>query len=366
MKKISAFVANFNELTTSLINGKEYSNYLGLQSYANLNQMARYRKFGRFGILPLAQRGKSSIGGIYGLKIVPNLPFKEWPLVLLLEYDTCYTLAPNFKYLPSLAVARYSNSRKVYDYLNKELKSFQQVVRTVFNFFNSEDDLDLLLTHFSDTSCRPGASSRDSSSINIYLKLLSKINPCPAHLKFRKEVELFRKDDSYLPNSIRKDDFGIWYANLVNKAAMRLLKLKEKDNNLLWNSLLTIHGEDASMRNVKISHNIDEMSTSRFSLNKVARKLEITKDISEHPLHITIKPLGMHNTNYTGAEHLIAAAVLDEEHKDPLAAFNALVSGAYWAGHNMKKALPKIHNQMLNLCKREGWTDAEFALSMMI
>ena len=364
---LSNFISNFETLTDNLIDDDKYYNYLGLLSFDKGNKMNKFSKFGRFGILPLAQEHTEGYSGIFGLQIIPNKGWMEWPLVnLLAGNDTCYTLAPNYKLLPSHCLAKYAVKKKTFDYIRNGISSLKDVLGPVFQLFDSLEKYEILDDYFSNISFRPTEGRSHDTTITQYIDLLIKLNPNDTHAKYREEVEKMRKEDTYIPISIEKEELGVWYTSLTNKLGARALVLEEKVNDLYWNSLLTIHGMDGCLEYADISHYTDTIAPSRSSLGSIARNVEITDEVVENPLHIIINPLVANASQYTGAEHLIAAAVLDEEHKDPLAAFNALVSGAYWAGHNMKKALPKIHNQMLNLCKREGWADAEFALSMMI
>ena len=364
---LTDFVSNFEKTTTPLLNNDIYYNYLGLMPIDKNSELIKYLKFGRFGILPIAKQRKEGYSGIYGLQIQPNQPWHKWPLVQILTgYDACSTLAPSYEKLPAMIMAKATTKKKLFDYLHGGIHKLLEVSPSIFNLFNASADINLLKNCFGDIANCPTQGHNHDSTIEKYISFITTLNNSPQHIFYRKEVERMRKDESYVPHSIAKKELGIWYTSLVNKAAVRSLDLSNQSNHLFWECLTLLHGMNGCMEFENVSHYTQDTYNSKFSLGSVALEIDITETIKSHPLHITVKPLAKHNTNYTGAEHLIAAAVLDEEHKDPLAAFNALVSGAYWAGHNMKKALPKIHNQMLNLCKREGWTDAEFALSMMI
>ena len=98
----------------------------------------------------------------------------------------------------------------------------------------------------------------------------------------------------------------------------------------------------------------------------LARKanLDKIKNYSIHLANIT-EAIKEHRTAYTGKEHFEAAAIVAEVDKNAALSFDYLASGAYWAAHNMPKALDQIEKQMCGLAKQENWKDVLDAFDFM-
>ena len=358
--KFDEFLKEFNSCYKGITDMGFYTEYVGLVPFPWEHLKSKYFSFGRFNIVPLTYFSEIDADP-FGLKIIPDRGWEDWPLVQMSTFDSCLTLADNYSKAPAAIILEYLSDYEIFLDFKSSKDRYRKIASPIFKLFCADSDLDLLYNYISTER------DKDINEENEYVKLLKSIMPDQFHLNYRAQLDEMIQSKNCLPSTPSMANFGIWHSSILNKIAMRFRRLKQPNEELLWLAFQNIHGIDAFPLSANLSHRTSSSWQARSFISAISSYIDgEEEEIKHHPLFPAVEAIKHSLTNYTGAEHLIAAAVLDEEHKDPLAAFNALVSGAYWAGHNMKKALPEIHNQMLNLCNREGWTDAEFALSMMI
>ena len=360
--RLQVFLENILEYSTIVNTNKKYIDTICFELIDHDRIIkSRNSRFFRPDVLAI---GFHSIGNIvYGLQITPDKPWKEWPLVHITSQGSCNFLAPDYRYLSPFLIAYYACCSEQYrQSLKNKNETLNSVVENVYGFYGAKElfpTMEKLIHQDVSNDC-------NEFNENLYLDWVLTLIPTAEHKLFRRELSRMMNDSSYIPDISCKENYGIWYNALLKKVTVRKTKLNIIDELLLLECLVSRHGINSFPRNGKLSHHSQNSWQGIKCMSYLAKKSgDINfKKYSEHIAYI-IDAIKLHKTVYTGKEHFEAAAIVDEVEGKAALSFDYLASGAYWAGRNMRKALPLVEQQMFELAERENWEDIVVAMNFM-
>ncbi|SHJ38592.1 hypothetical protein [Aquimarina spongiae] len=313
-----------------------------------------HRKFGKYDV---------------ALRLTPNANWNNWNLVRVNSKNSAYTISNNIFSLPILRQRMLAEHDKVFVEFKDRFEKFESEVKPTYEILGILDQLDFMRVYVNDSTNIPNGTD----GVDRYLKFLYRYDSSESHKIFREKLSEMIKLKDLMPNSVTGQDFGAWdqlFRNIVARRGVDYSNAIPLDqlSPILWNAFVLPHGFDTVGH--QLSHYPDTGTPPEILIKDIARLLtadyyEFSSSITEHPLYSAAKAISEKGGSYVGVEHAEAAAILDDKLKDPVGAWNALVSAAFWAGINNggEKMQITLWDQAIWLSKKEDWKDVYSVLS---
>lgn len=364
------FLTKLDSITNPALAESDYKPALGITIAVEQEKLNRLLSKGRWDMFFLSS--KKTTGLAYGMRIIPNLPYTKWPIYITYKYERPFLYCDSIQsLLGTLLFDRFDLSARVIESCKSDMDWRNEIAAPFLELFEGQkawkDAQDFLFDNIpSDFS--------ESAQLSRIMAFEAIQDPSEARQLFRSTLQAMIEDEDLIP-IIDKEKLGIYQLWLINAIAVRMAY--EYDHyspteyeNILWSCFTQTQGYDPVTINTYQTHSL---GTSPYGpIDRITKGLKIIKsDWSEslikHPLYAALQSFLEKGSNgYNGLEHFHAAALFDDHHKDPLSAFNALVSGSYWAGRNQHSLLPPVARQAIILCEKEGWEDAAKAIAYQL
>lgn len=302
-------------------------------------------------------------------RIVPTAPWREWPLTRIVRKSGAYTIATSITGLPLLRFFGLVRKRKVLEQFVERFDGFEAAVAPIYRTLGIPEEIAFLRAYVDDPANVPDGSDQEQR----YVAVLKHYDRSQSHSAYRDALSaMIENPDIVRPDGVAEHDFGAWDPTFRNAVARRAVdtSLSIPLNDLapiLWSAFRLPHGLDSvrfDLSHLPIHFPHPEVLLQDIAGLLAASYYEFAPEITDHPLYRAAPQIAEKRRGYTGVEHAEAAALLADQHQDPLGAWNALVSAAFWAGLSQEDEALQVTlwDQAIWLCEKEGWTDAHTVL----
>ncbi|MET6997334.1 hypothetical protein [Chitinophaga defluvii] len=327
-----------------------------------------YLKKGYWHILPLGHDSYS----VYGLRIMPDKKWEEWPVVVFNDLHSAVTIAPDSSAaLPLIRYQIITGDQEMFTYMLEGWNRYKALALPLQKILGNTADLDefkqFLEAHKPDDS--PG--NEDA----LFLKLWYLYDTTAAHKAMRTAITEMEENDEYLPSLSPDKSYGIWQTRLYHLFARHLdishVEKALKDAKLTAN-IITAFDEPLCYDNEyggisQFPNRAIEPDSLSVDLAALILTEEDNKWVQADPLFPVMQELTQkRKSKYIGTAHMEAAALLDDQLDRPLRSWNALVSAAYWSGKNLQETALPAWEAAIYLCKKNKWKDALMALEYQL
>lgn len=323
-------------------------------------------KKGFWSVMPFAFNGRANI---LSLKLSPDKSIKQSPVVTFdMVYEECFTLAPDLQATIPMSYLRFMDDSEVIAEFQEQMEVAVNLSKPFFDYLGG-GDLDFLkLFLFSEGNqerFKDAANFEDS----FFKEFWDHYYSTPEQKSAFQLFEKLKEKRTYLPD-YKPTNYGIWneyVGNVLAKRALGLLNMEDEEKwQHLWHCAQLPHGFDCDNNgfdHYKISlGNSDSLVrdiSESFNSGWEEQYAIFPKEVQEHPLFEATEAIRINGQyGYTGEKHLVAAVRLEEEYKDPVAAWNALISASYWAGRRERLDLvERAWKQAIDLSEKNGWIE---------
>ena len=321
-----------------------------------------YKK-GFWSVVPFAFDGNDVIG----VRVIPNSNVKDLPIVKSCsKVGTSITFSPNLESLVVFGIIEYLGDKEDCEFLLEDFEDFEDLSKPLFNYVKSKTNLSYFKTYISEINVDDFFKDEVKANEEMFKTLWLHYNDTTVE---KSKDELFTKlinNPSYIPNNL-DIDYGVWNTFVNNTLAQRAISYGIESSNYwkyIWKGALESHGFDPAIASIKESKPYHRIGN--YAIKHIASYLNpknkgfydsIPDEYKNHPIFEATQEIYLNNKTYVGDKHLVAAAILDEEHNDPLGAWNALITASYWAGVNSPGAIPIYWKAAITLAERYNWTE---------
>ena len=349
-----------------LYKGKETGDLFGFtfeHEEDEIKSIINLYKKGFWSVVPFAFDGTS----IIGVRMLPNFKVNQMPVVEYYpELGSSITFSPNLESIVTFGNVRNLKTKKYCGYILEDLEDTDKLSAPLFEYFESENNLEVLSKYLSEINTDDFFKDDVKAKEEIFKTLWSYYNNSTIE---KSKNELFNSlinDSFYIPNSIDAD-FGVWNTFVNNTLAQRAASYNIETSNYweyIWKGALEAQGFDTASVNITKTRPYPNLAkyemkyvASYFDFKNKVFYDQIPEKYKNHPIFEATQEIYLNNKTYVGDKHLVAAAILDEEHNDPLGAWNALITASYWAGVNSPGAIPIYWKAAITLAERYNWTE---------
>ncbi|WP_341907503.1 hypothetical protein [Fluviicola taffensis] len=328
-------------------------------------------KMGFWSIMPFAFNGGANI---LSLKLSPGKPIKESPVVTFDEvYKECFTFAPNLQSTIPMANLRLMNRLIIIEELKKQIEGAVDLSKPFFNYLGGGDLgflKQFLLSEDNQERFKDAANFKDA----FFKEFWDYYYDTPEQKKAFELFEKLKEKRTHLPD-YEPIDYGIWneyVGNILAQRAYGLLHMEDEDKwQYYWHCAKLPHGFDCD------NNSFDKYTISLGNSDSLVRDIAevfdsewedkfamFPEEVHKHPLFEATETIKFEGDyDYAGEKHLEAASRLEEEYKDPIASWNALISASYWAGKRERlDIVEKTWQQAIDLSEKHNWTEISEAL----
>lgn len=307
---------------------------------------------------------------VLAIRLTPKIPsLKKSPIVSFNGgYQECFTFAPDLQTIIPMSYLRFMGKSKVIEELQEEIEGAVNLSKPFFDFLGG-GNLDFLkrflLSEANQERFKDAANLEDA----FYKEFWNHYYGTPEQEKAFQLFEKLKEKRTYLPNH-ESTTYGVWneyVGNVLAKRALSLLHIEDEDKwQHLWRCAQLPHGfdcDDNGFDYYKISlGNSDSLVrdiSESFNSGWEEQYAIFPKEVQKHPLFEATEAIRINGQyGYTGEKHLEAASRLEEEYKDPIASWNALISASYWAGKRERlDIVEKAWQQAIDLSEKNGWIE---------
>jgi len=317
-------------------------------------------KLGYWSLVPFAFGTHNN----YAIKLNPKEKIIKSPIIYINNSDGIL-FSPNLKNFLNFQLLNYLTSQSLLEnIILKNWNEFKEKSSLFLEYTNGEDTLSFLNDYIHSSKIVEYLKNPDLGYSKIYLDFWNHYNKSEKQKIYSKNILSMADDTGYLPK-FENIDFGIWnnrmFNSLAHRAYSRLDLNFDKSKEYYWKYITQQHGFDSLEQDFGIVPN-SSSATSR-AIGNIIDKFNpelntiTSKEILNHPLYDAIQDLRIKRSGYMGEKHVEAAKILDLEHNDPYAAWDALVTASYWAGLNRSKAIEPIWEAAIFLSEKEGWNE---------
>lgn len=326
-------------------------------------------KKGYWSVMPFSFYGYEN-DDILAIQLIPNKNIlQDAPIVSFNEvYQECFTFAPNLQATIPMSYLRFMAKPKVIAELQKRIEGAVDLSKPFFDYLGG-GDLDFLkqflLSEANQERFKDAANLEDA----FYKEFWDHYYDTPEQKNAFELFEKLKEKRTYLPD-YEPINYGIWneyVGNVLAKRAYGLLNMEDEDKwQHYWHCAKLPHGFDCD--NNGFNKYVISLGNSDSFVRDIAEVFDsewenkyamFPEEVQKHPLFEateTIKFEGVYD--YAGEKHLTAAAHLEEEYKDPIAAWKALISASYWAGIRERlDIVEKAWQQAIDLSEKNGWIE---------
>lgn len=329
-------------------------------------ELMQLLKMGFWSVMPFAFNGGANI---LSLKLSPGKPVKESSVVTFDEvYKECFTFAPNLQATISMANLKLMNRLVVIEELKNQIEGAVDLSKPFFDYLGGGDLNFLnqfLLSEANQERFKDAANFKDA----FFKEFWDHYYDTPEQKKAFELFEKLKEKRTYLPD-YEPINYGIWNEYVRNVLAQRaygLLNMEDEDKwQHYWHCAKLSHGFDCDNKS------FDKYTISLGNSDSLVRDIAevfdsewedkyamFPEEVQKHPLFEATETIKFEGDyDYAGEKHLAAATRLEEEYKDPIASWNALVSASYWAGKRERlDIVEKAWQQAIDLSEKHGWTE---------
>ena len=325
-------------------------------------------KRGFWSVAPLCFCGYNG-NNILAIKLTPNKSIKKLPIVTFDEvYKECFTFAPDLQAIIPMSYLRFMGKSKVIEELQEEIEGAVNLSKPFFDYLGG-GNLDFLkqflLSETNQERFKDAANLEDE----FYKEFWGHYYDTPEQNKAFQLFKKLKEKRTYLPD-YEPINYGVWneyIGNVLAKRALGLLNMEYEDKWLhLWHCAKLPHGfdcDDNGFDNYTISLGNSDSLMMDLSLSFDSEWEDqyamFPEEVQKHPIFEATEAIRVNgHYGYTGEKHLEAAIRLEEEYKDPIASWNALISASYWAGKRERlDIIEQAWQQAIELSEKHGWTE---------
>jgi len=335
--------------------------YLSLGfEFENKNEIERCVNIFRSGYWSVAPFAFESYNS-FAIKLVPNNKLFNSQIVAKSNVDF-WTVSPNLSSFITMSWLRFLND---IDIINEEIKEKWELLEKLSlpyrKYTDNLDSLNFLKEYISRKENLIYFENPSDHYTKVYLDFWNHYYNTLQQKEYVQLMSLMIENESYLPDFEIKD-YGIWNTRVYNAIGHRAYNLidieTEKKENHFWQSFIQPHGFDSTEVDFDF---IPYATSSSFQLGGVISKfkpeLGYFSKMSNHPLYEVGQILSKDKSTYNGNAHIEAAKTIDEELKDPVMAWDALVSAGYWSGVNFGSPNMNAWKAAIDLSEKHGWTE---------
>lgn len=306
---------------------------------------------------------------ILAIRLTPEKPLKKSPIVSYNgRYQECFTFSPDLQAIIPMSYLRFMDDSEVIEELQEEIEGAVDLSKPFFDYLGG-GDLDFLKEFlFSEAN-----QERFKDAVNLedtfYKEFWDHYYDTPEQEKAFQLFEKLKEKRTYLPD-YKPTNYGIWneyVRKVLAQRALGLLNMEYEDKwQHLWHCAKLPHGfdcDDNSFDNYVISFGHSDSLVSHLSLSFDSEWEDqyamFPEEVQKHPLFEATEAIRINGQyGYNGEKHLEAASRLEEEYKDPIASWNALISASYWAGKRERlDIVEKAWQQAIDLSEKNGWIE---------
>lgn len=311
----------------------------------------------------------------YGMRITPNMNYKDWPVMSTFDFESTTTLAPNLSLLFYFKYLTLIEDQELFEEYNRLKDKIHTIAKPFLEVVNGIEELKYFEQYFTNNSNLPNSEEK---ILENYLHFWNRYDNSYGHKILRTIITEFMKDNNTYYDEIEYENLGIWKSRILYILVQRVcnLELNLKNNlkieKLLWELFSCLNVYDSE--DINLSHFSNEISTPKselwYCINELGIDIDKRSDyLKKGPLFpalLKMSELYLTNFNlnkYIGIEHMEAAAYYDSELNDPIMAWNCLVCAAYWSGVNTNETLLPAWEAAIYLAEKHGWKDVHVALT---
>jgi len=303
----------------------------------------------------------------FAIKLHPKNKINNSSIVQINNSDGV-TVGANLKTFLPLVNLDFLNDIKIIkeDFIDNR-KEIEEMSLPFRKYTNGLDSLDFFYEYITNPENLDRIEKEGENYHNqTYLDFWNHYNNTQEQKKYSVLIAKLDADEEFYPK-YQEIDYGLWNNRAYNVLGQRAYgDLNSEFKNIekhVWQNLTQTHGFDA----LDVDFDIipDPSSNSSSSLRTIIDEFDpnpdlgnsFSKEIVEHPLYEAIQDLRVRQSGYMGEKHIEAAAILDMEHNDPYAAWDALVTASYWAGQAGSKAIEPMWEAAIYLAEKHNWTE---------
>lgn len=308
----------------------------------------------------------------YGLRIMPEKPWQEWPLVVNVGQYACFTIGQEARlYLPFIVNEAVLQTKSLLKGFCEEWDIFLEKGRPVHEIMEGDEEaLDKLHAFLGDKKNTDGKMKKEA----FYVHFNELFDSKGQFARMIEAVTNMMKKKPYLPDP-EAADFDLWESRVMNMAGTKAyLDTKPKDVERAAAILLRAFETPSCYDPCDAGFSIlpdrgTEGAAPAMRIAGALQRPEIAEleQVASHVLFPAAQALAEKGKDaYAGVEHMEAAALFDDKMKRPLASWNALVSTAYWSGKNLDQTMLPALEAAIHLCRKHKWKDAGTALNYQL
>jgi len=351
-----------------LYEGKEKLNTILGVEFSHLEEAKIYTKIlqiGQWYVAPFSFETYDS----YAIKLSPNKKLIESPVYLRNRSDH-YLFSNNLGNFLPFRQLRMLDTSDFVQYILDDWQLLEELSLPLRQYTNSFDALEFLKEYLHKEDKLKYLENPSEFYTKVYLDFWNHYYNVPQQKEYVELMNLMIKDQSYLPDFEIKD-YGIWNKKVYNSLSQRaysynLIDLSEQNKiQFYWQSFIQSHGFDASGYSSDILPSTNARTNLELDLmlNHPDNIYLLPEKIKSHPLFLPLEIITKSSKSYTGDAHIEAAKAIDEELKDPIMAWDALVSAGYWSGVNFGEPNMNAWKAAIDLSEKHGWTEINEVLT---
>ena len=321
-------------------------------------------KKGFWSIMPFASYSRDTLG----LRLSPEEPHLKKSSVVSFNggYQECFTLAPDLKSVIPMSNLIFMDETNLIRYFQENIEETILLSKSFFEYLGS-GDLDFLKQFLLSDFNQERFENAPKQADNFYKEFWDHYYNTPEQKKAFELFEELKEDNSHLPDH-EFADYGIWNNYVRNVLANRAyssisIEVEEKWKHY-WHCAQLPHGfdcDDVDFEEYKInlghSGSLVRFFSSAFDSEWEERYAIFPEEVQKHPIFEATEAIRL-SRQYNGEKHLEAAIRLEEEYKDPIASWNALISASYWAGRMGRlDIIEQAWQQAVDLSEKHGWVE---------
>lgn len=347
---------------------KKESDRAFLFKFKNEDENEKLITFMKMGFWSVAPLGFYS-DNILGIRLTPEKLLKKSPIVFYNNsYQECFTFAPNLLAIIPMSYLRFMGKPKTIAELQEKIDGAVNISKPFFDYLG-DGDLDFLKEFLISEANQERFKDAFNLEDSFFKEFWDHYYDKPEQKRAFQLFEKLKEKRIYLPN-YKPTNYGIWNEYVGNVLAQRALDLlnMEYENKWqhLWHCAQLPHGFDCDNKgfdHYKISLGNSDSLISHLSLSFDSEWEDqyamFPEEVQKHPLFEATEAIRINGQyGYTGEKHFEAAVRLEEEYKDPVAAWNALISASYWAGRReCLDLVEKAWQQAIDLSEKYSWIE---------
>jgi len=367
-KTILIMINYIHKDISRLFKGEEedVKTYLGFLPEIQENKVL---SFFRRGLWYLCFIGENSYNVNYAIRLTPNKSILEMPLVQTNGHNRIVTIAPSMSALIPMLQLEELKAPAIAEYILEDWEVTEKMAKKFHHHFDIDYNLDYLKSYLENPENEYKLKNADvlaeTTHDDIYIDFWKHYYPTKeCNLLFDIIKELKETRGTYVANVDQLT--GVWENRIKNLlmyfsySNMDLETSVKELHDILWVGLRDCQPCDFTSTDLHYppSQSISLQLIFHWPLEYFFMITDKhSAAIKSHPIYTALKELSENYGGYNGEAHVNAAKVLDEKHNDPIQAWKALVTAAYWSGVNHEDPNMPAWEAAIDLSAKHGWED---------